>query len=69
MSWLKHIDEAAGGDFESWYQEEITPLVQPVIMGLIDEVEGQIPSLQRRAVQDENLDRDRWFTSGDVTRD
>lgn len=61
MSWIKQIDAAAGGDFGSWYQREIQPLVEPMIVGLVDEVQAHIDQQKSLWREQEKIDRDRWF--------
>ncbi len=60
MDWAQHIEALAGGDFDGWFQEEIRPLVQPMVIGLLEEVTELLRTLQIEASADEDLERDRW---------
>lgn len=60
MNWPQHIDDLTAGDFEGWFQEEIRPFVQPMVIGLLEEAKEVLRKLQIDATADEGLERDRW---------
>lgn len=61
MPWQQRISDAADGDFEVWFQDEVAWRVQPMVAGLKEEVDQLLSAHGTAASHEEGLDRDRWL--------